>query len=81
MDIEPNMLKMLVRGIYSTQDNEIDCGECFARIDTYVEQMLAGIDVQTAMPLVYDHLQRCKNCREEFEALYAAVKALADQSG
>lgn len=32
---------------------------------------------QQAMPLVQDHLERCSNCREEFEALLAALRALA----
>lgn len=78
MDIEPNMLKQLARGIYSTHDNEIDCGECFERLDAYVDALLAGKDPQASLPLVHEHLQRCKYCREEFEALYAAVQVLAD---
>jgi predicted anti-sigma-YlaC factor YlaD len=28
------------------------------------------------MPLVQDHLGRCDDCREEFEALLAALRAL-----
>jgi predicted anti-sigma-YlaC factor YlaD len=37
---------------------------------------LAGKDAATALPLVNDHLQRCANCHEEFEALLEAVKAM-----
>jgi predicted anti-sigma-YlaC factor YlaD len=28
-----------------------------------------------AMPLVQDHLERCGDCREEFETLLAALRA------
>ena len=30
------------------------------------------------MPLVYNHLQKCEECREEFEALLAAVRAVEE---
>jgi hypothetical protein len=29
------------------------------------------------MPLVQDHLERCGDCREEFQGLLAALQALA----
>jgi predicted anti-sigma-YlaC factor YlaD len=38
---------------------------------------LAGKNAAQAMPLVQDHLERCDDCREEFEALLAALRALS----
>ena len=46
-------------------------------MDRFVEMELAGKDAAEAMPLVQDHLERCWPCREEFEALLAALGALA----
>jgi hypothetical protein len=38
---------------------------------------LAGKNAAEAMPLVQDHLERCRDCREEFKALLAALRSLA----
>jgi hypothetical protein len=75
--VEPEMLKGLVRGIITARPDEIGCSECFDELDRFVEMELAGKDAAEAMPLVQDHLERCWPCREEFEALLAALGALA----
>jgi hypothetical protein len=74
--IEPNKLKRVVRGIVTAHPDEIGCTACFERLDEFVDLTLAGKDAATALPLVNDHLQRCANCHEEFEALLEAVKAM-----
>ena len=76
MKLEPTLLKRLVRAVMSTHSDEIGCGECFEQVDRFVEMVLAGKNVVEAMPLTYDHLQRCSDCREEFEALLKALEAL-----
>jgi hypothetical protein len=76
MKLEPTLLKQLVRAVMATHDDEIDCGECFEQLDRFVEMTLVGKDVSEAMPLTHDHLQRCSDCREEFEALLKALEAL-----
>lgn len=70
-------LREMVREIMSTRPDEIGCGECFEELDCFVEIKLAGKNAAEAMPLVQDHLDRCANCREEFEALLTALRALA----
>ena len=76
MKLEPVRLKKMVRGILTTRPDEIGCDECFAQLDRFVELQLAGKNAAEAMPLVHDHLERCHDCREEFEALLAALRAL-----
>ena len=75
--LDPDMLKEMARGIMSTRPDEIGCDECFAEMDQFVEITLAGKNAAEAMPLVQDHLSRCGNCREEYEALLAALRAVA----
>jgi hypothetical protein len=75
--LEAQKLKGLVRGIMTTRPDEIGCEECFEELDRFVEMELAGKDAAEAMPLVQDHLDRCRECKEEFEALLAALRALA----
>jgi hypothetical protein len=67
--LEAQKLKDLVRGIITARPDELGCEECFEEVDRFVEMNLAGKDAAEAMPLVQDHLERCRECREEFEAL------------
>lgn len=75
--LEAQKLKMLVRAIVTTRPDEIGCDECFEQLDRFVEMELAGRNAAEAMPLVEDHLGRCRDCREEFEALLGALRAMA----
>jgi hypothetical protein len=74
-ELDPHALKGMVRGIVTTRPDEIGCDECFEQLDRFVEVTLAGKNAAEAMPLVQDHLDRCDDCREEFEALLAALEA------
>jgi hypothetical protein len=77
MTLEPAVLRQMVRTIITTRPDEIGCDECFEQLDRFVEMTLAGRNAAEAMPLVQDHLERCRNCREEFEALLTVLRALA----
>jgi hypothetical protein len=59
----------LVRVVAETHETEIDCDECFERLDIFAETELSGVDASGAMPLVGDHLDKCADCRGKFEAL------------
>jgi len=76
MTLDLDRLKQMVREIVTTRPDEIGCDECFEQLDRFVEMTLAGKNAAEAMPLVQDHLERCHDCREEFEALLAALHAL-----
>ena len=77
MALSLDILKKMVNSIVSTRPDEIGCDDCFAQLDRFVELVLVGKDAAEAMPLVQDHLDRCMDCHEEFEALLRAVQASA----
>jgi hypothetical protein len=77
MELDLDKLKRMVRDIITARPDEIGCDECFEQLDRFVELELAGKNAAEAMPLVHDHLDRCGNCREEFEALLAALRAIS----
>lgn len=79
MRLDPDFLKEVVKGIASTDEEEIHCNECFDQLDCFAEQVLAGKPASDAMPLVEDHLHRCGACRDEFEALLDALKQLDNE--
>ncbi len=76
-ELDPAVLKGMARGIMTTRPDEIDCAECFEHVDQFIEMKLAGKNAAEAMPLVQDHLDRCHDCREEFEALVTALQAMS----
>jgi hypothetical protein len=71
----PDDLDKLMRMIAQTREEEISCDECFEQLDRFVEMRLSGLDAAAAMPLVQDHLEKCGDCREEFEMLLEALRA------
>ena len=75
--LDPGMLKRMAREIAHTDEHEIGCEECFRLLDQFVDMTLAGRNAAEAMPLVQGHLDRCDECREEFEALLAALRGLS----
>ena len=66
----------MVRGIVTTRPDEIGCDECFEQVGRFVEMVLDGRDAASALPLVQDHLERCDDCCEEYEALLEALRSL-----
>ena len=68
-------IKELAHGIFTTHPDEIACQKCFERLARFAEMSRTGEGVAEAMPLVQEHLDRCPDCREEYEALLAAMHA------
>jgi hypothetical protein len=74
---DPGMLRTMARGIVTTRADEIGCDRCFTLVDRFVDLTLSGASASQALPLVQDHLDRCPDCREEFEALLLAMRLIA----
>jgi hypothetical protein len=73
--LNPEDLGKLARALDMTREEELACDECFEELDRFVEMELAGLDAAAAMPLVQDHLDKCGDCREEYQALLNALRA------
>jgi hypothetical protein len=71
----PGDLDKLLRAIAETRETEIGCEESFERMDYFAEMELSGLDAGALMPLVCDHLSKCEDCRDTFEALLRAMRA------
>jgi hypothetical protein len=76
MRLDRNTLKQIIQEVITTRPDEISCGQCFDHLDHFAEITLVGINAAEAMPLVQDHLEHCRECREEFEALLEALQGL-----
>lgn len=73
--LQPDQLAQMVSMVAATRPDEIGCDACYEQLDRFADLHLAGKNAAEAMPLIQDHLDRCTDCREEFEALLAALKA------
>ena len=73
-----DIFKALISEIADTREVEIGCGDCFEQLDRFVEMKLSGLNAAQAMPLVQEHVEICGECREEFEALLAALRVTGE---
>jgi hypothetical protein len=78
MRLTKDSIRKMMRSIHLTYQHELTCGECFSEVDRFAEMELADLNPAEAMPLVEQHLERCTGCREEYEALLDALKAMID---
>ena len=67
--MDRNRFENWLRNIYETRDEEISCTECFDLSSRYVELEIAGQDAAAQMPELRQHLNQCRACRDEYEAL------------
>lgn len=78
MKLTKKKLKSMIRAVKMTRPDEIGCDECFDQLHEFAELELAGKSPEEAMPRVQDHLDRCGNCREEYQALLDALQSMED---
>jgi predicted anti-sigma-YlaC factor YlaD len=63
------MMDNLLRMVEDTDNVELACDEVFELLDQYIEMEKRGEDAAHLLPLVKRHLDKCQDCREEYEAL------------
>ena len=66
----------ILQRLLGPADPELQCDECFARLDEYVELELDGEPADERIPGMRAHLEGCPACREE----HASLRALVDES-
>jgi histidyl-tRNA synthetase len=58
-----------LRVLETAESEEISCDELFIKLDEYVEREVDKKDAAKLMPVVRDHLDKCPECCDEYEAL------------
>jgi len=76
MKIKQDKIKMILSSLSITKDDEADCVDCYDELDVYAEMLKEGNDPEEVMPMIKQHLEVCKCCREELEGLLAALESL-----
>lgn len=81
MALRPEQAKALIEMVMGTRDQEMTCDECVADIAEFVEVQLTGKPLSEALQAVQEHLDRCRDCTDEYHVLRQALEALAEEDG
>ena len=73
MPLSNQQIDTLLNLVATTGEDELDCDGCFDHVSQFVETKLANRTLCESMLLVENHLQNCPCCKDEFEALLAAM--------
>ena len=55
-------------------EDTIGCNGCFELMDQFAQAELEARDVPEALEVVRVHLEQCKCCRDEYDALLTALR-------
>ncbi len=74
MAFSREQLEALIRMVSLTRSEEVTCDECLKDLAEFAENELVGKSVPEGLRAIEHHLAVCGECREEYEALLAALK-------
>ena len=78
MKLSREDINKMMEVVKKTREHELTCGHCYDELDLFIEMELSGKNAAEVMPLVKDHLDRCGACREEYETLLEALRAIIE---
>jgi hypothetical protein len=68
-------LEKFLKLIETTNDEELGCDEVFKFLDEFAEVALKGDIPKDFLPMVRHHLEICRDCCEEHEALLRILQS------
>ena len=73
-ELPDQVVHNLIKRLGNTREEELSCDEVFALVDEYAEASQRGEDVASLKPLIRHHLDMCRECNEEYEALLQVLE-------
>ena len=80
MALTSQEIKELLRMLSLTKSRELTCDECLMRMAEFAECNLQAKSITESLSMMKDHLELCRECQEEYEALLAALKGLGAET-
>lgn len=74
MNISEEQIQKMLEMLAHTKEVEASCDDCQQQLAEFAETTLAGKSIPQGLKCIDEHLQRCEDCREEFEVLKAALR-------
>ncbi len=78
-ELPEELVHRLISRIENTREDELSCDEVFELIDQYAEANLPEEDDQRLKPLIRHHLDMCRECDEEYEALLRVLEGTKEE--
>lgn len=60
--------------ILTTKDDSLGCDGCLELMDQFAQAELDGTMIPKTLECVRTHLEQCKCCKDEYEALMIALR-------
>ena len=76
MKLSAEQTRSLLQSVASAKSDDMDCDGCYGHLAEFVELELAGTKIPEALQKVQRHLDQCKCCGEEYDALIEALREL-----
>lgn len=73
-ELSDELVTRMIHRLVSTDEEELSCDEVFALVDEYAEASQRGEDVASLKPLIRHHLDMCRECDEEYQALLRVLE-------
>ena len=73
-EVPDQIVHNLIKRLGNTRDEELSCDEVFALVDEYAEANQRGENVASLKPLIRHHLDMCRECDEEYQALLRVLE-------
>ena len=68
-EIPRPLVEWMITSLEKTWEQELSCDDVFALLDQYAELHMRGEDTAELMPMLKQHLDVCRECCEEYDAL------------
>ncbi len=76
MKLDVDQVVELISLSMSSKQDEIGCEDCYALMDQFTEAEMSGGGVPAALEAIRTHLEQCRCCRYEYEALLLALREI-----
>jgi hypothetical protein len=75
MKSSDDVLRKILEAVEQTKEKELVCDEVFNVLGEYTEAAARGEAAKDFMPLVQQHLDLCRDCFEEYDALLNVLRS------
>lgn len=74
MQLSYQQITNLIELTVTTKNDSLGCDGCLELMDQFAQAELDGSMLPTALECVRTHLEQCKCCKDEYEALMIALR-------
>jgi len=78
-EVPEPLIEWMISSLEKTREQEFSCDDVFTLLDQYAEANMRGEDAARLMPFIKQHLEICRECCEEYDALVEVLEEKDDK--